>query len=88
MWSSKSNEVPLQNPRHNQSKDSARGKDFLSSAALFWEILCHGLSETLGTCSRKHSPASVWELRACVLWLAFCRLQFCTLISGVFADLH
>nr|XP_026651182.1 centrosome-associated protein 350 isoform X3 [Zonotrichia albicollis] len=24
MWSSKSNEVPLQNPRHNQSKDSTR----------------------------------------------------------------
>lgn len=24
MWSNKSNEVPLQNPRHNQSKDSAR----------------------------------------------------------------
>ncbi|NXU14096.1 CE350 protein, partial [Pardalotus punctatus] len=29
MWSNKSNDVPLQNPRHNQSKDSARGKDFL-----------------------------------------------------------
>ncbi|NWT19885.1 CE350 protein, partial [Vireo altiloquus] len=29
MWSNKSNEVPLQNPRHNQSKDSAGGKDFL-----------------------------------------------------------
>ncbi|NXK98697.1 CE350 protein, partial [Formicarius rufipectus] len=29
MWSNKSNEVPLQNPRHNQSKDSTRGMDFL-----------------------------------------------------------
>ncbi|NXO67458.1 CE350 protein, partial [Phainopepla nitens] len=29
MWSNQSNEVPLQNLRHNQSKDSARGKDFL-----------------------------------------------------------
>ncbi|NXA25463.1 CE350 protein, partial [Ibidorhyncha struthersii] len=29
MWSSKSNEVPLQNPRHNQNKDSTRGMDFL-----------------------------------------------------------
>ncbi|NWV71386.1 CE350 protein, partial [Malurus elegans] len=29
MWSNNSKEVPLQNPRHNQSKDSTRGKDFL-----------------------------------------------------------
>lgn len=63
MWSSKSNEVPLQNPRHNQSKDSTRGEGFLYSAALFWEIFCHELFETLGNCSRKHSPASVWEYK-------------------------
>ncbi|NWW87633.1 CE350 protein, partial [Rhynochetos jubatus] len=29
MWSNKSNEVPLQNPRHDQSKDSSRGMAFL-----------------------------------------------------------
>ncbi|NXQ23908.1 CE350 protein, partial [Alaudala cheleensis] len=29
MWSNNSNEVPLQNLRHNQSKDTTRGKDFL-----------------------------------------------------------
>lgn len=61
MWGNKSNEVPLQNPKHNQSKDSTRGKDFLCSAALFWEIFCHELFETLGNCSREHSPAPVWS---------------------------
>ncbi|NWH39241.1 CE350 protein, partial [Chloropsis hardwickii] len=29
MWSNNSHEVPVQSPRHNQSKDSTRGKDFL-----------------------------------------------------------
>lgn len=28
MWTNKSNEVPLQSPRHNQAKDSTRGTDF------------------------------------------------------------
>ncbi|NXU57763.1 CE350 protein, partial [Turnix velox] len=28
MWNNMSNEVPLQNPRHNQTKDSSRGKVF------------------------------------------------------------
>ncbi|NXF30301.1 CE350 protein, partial [Nyctibius bracteatus] len=36
MWSNKSNE-PLQNPRHNQSKDSTRGMDFLYLTAA-WAI--------------------------------------------------
>ncbi|NXF96313.1 CE350 protein, partial [Eubucco bourcierii] len=31
MWSNKSNEVPLQNPRHNQNKDATRGKDYLTA---------------------------------------------------------
>ncbi|XP_066411299.1 centrosome-associated protein 350 [Molothrus aeneus] len=33
MWSSKSNEVPLQNLRHNQSKDSTRGEDLTAAWA-------------------------------------------------------
>ncbi|KFU87367.1 Centrosome-associated protein 350 [Chaetura pelagica] len=31
MWSNNSNEVPLQNPRQNQSKDSTRGMDYLNA---------------------------------------------------------
>ncbi|NWW51260.1 CE350 protein, partial [Pedionomus torquatus] len=44
MWSNKSNEVPLQNPRHNQSKDSTRGMNFLYLTAAFSQTkaaLCH-----------------------------------------------
>lgn len=46
MWSKKSNEVLLQNPRRNQSKDSSRGMDFLCFIALFWKIFYHELFET------------------------------------------
>ncbi|NXM04831.1 CE350 protein, partial [Tyrannus savana] len=35
MWSNTSNEVPLQNPRHNQSKDSTRGMDLTAAWASF-----------------------------------------------------
>ncbi|KGL74550.1 Centrosome-associated protein 350 [Tinamus guttatus] len=35
MWSNKSNEVPLQNPRHNQTKDSSRGNDLTAAWATF-----------------------------------------------------
>ncbi|NXM23697.1 CE350 protein, partial [Oxyruncus cristatus] len=35
MWSNTSNEVPLQNPRHNQSKDSTRGTDLTAAWASF-----------------------------------------------------
>ena len=73
MWSNKSNEVPLQNPRHNQNKDSTRGMDFLCFIALFWKMFYHELFETLGSFYRKHSPASIWKLRPCVVWLPFCR---------------
>uniref|UniRef100_A0A7M4EIA9 Centrosomal protein 350 n=1 Tax=Crocodylus porosus TaxID=8502 RepID=A0A7M4EIA9_CROPO len=42
MWSSKSKEVPLQNPRHSQNRDSTRGMDLLCCIILLkkrFEIL-------------------------------------------------
>lgn len=41
MWSNKSKEVPVQNLRHNQTKDSARGRNFLWFIALFWKMFYH-----------------------------------------------
>lgn len=82
MRSNKSNEVPLQNPRYSQTKDSTRGMDFLCFIALFWKMFYHELFETLGSFYRKHSPASIWKLRPCVIWLPFCRDSSFVLWSG------
>lgn len=72
MWSNKSNEVPLQNPRHNQNKDSTRGMDFCWFIVLFWKMFYNEVFETSGSFSRRHSPALVWKIRPCVGWLPFC----------------
>lgn len=72
MWSNKSNEVPVQNPRHNQNKDSSRGMDFRWFIALFWQMFYNKVFENLGSFSRGPSPPSVWKIRPCVMWLPFC----------------